>query len=215
MKSMHLMLALVAIAGGLFLFADAPMRVTVEGIESGKPIPPQFALCKATEDGKSTKGENIRPTIAWEGAPKETQSFAVIISDPDVPADFTDAGQEGKTLDADMPRQLFYHWALVDIPADIRQLEGGNARKNPVTGRALKNDLVAYVPNPRQYGGPCPPWNDLRLHHYYFTVYALDVPKLELRPNATARDAVEALKAHTLRTGEVVGTYALNPALQR
>ena len=215
MKSTYLVLILAAIAGGLFLFADAPMKVMVEEVKAGKPIPERFALCKATDDGKSAKGENIRPTIRWEGAPKETQSFALIVADPDVPADFADAGKDGKILDADMPRQLFYHWALVDIPADATAIEGGNARKNPTIGKALKNDLAAYVPNPRQYGGPCPPWNDARLHHYYFTVYALDVPTLKLKPNATARDAVEALKAHTLRSGEVVGTYALNPALRR
>jgi phosphatidylethanolamine-binding protein (PEBP) family uncharacterized protein len=31
------------------------------------------------------------------------------------------------------------------------------------------------------YDGPCPPWNDLRLHHYIFRLYALDVPRLDLQ----------------------------------
>ena len=30
------------------------------------------------------------------------------------------------------------------------------------------------------YDGPCPPWNDEILHHYVFTVYALDVPRLDI-----------------------------------
>ena len=30
------------------------------------------------------------------------------------------------------------------------------------------------------YDGPCPPWNDELLHHYRFTLYALDVPSLGL-----------------------------------
>jgi phosphatidylethanolamine-binding protein (PEBP) family uncharacterized protein len=27
------------------------------------------------------------------------------------------------------------------------------------------------------YDGPCPPWNDERMHHYIFTIYALDIDK--------------------------------------
>ena len=215
MKSTHILLALAVIAGGMFLFAGTPMKVTLEGLEKSSPIPDTFELCKPTENGKSTKGENKRPTIAWSGAPKDTQSFALLMTDPDVPADFTDAGKDGKTLAADMPRQLFYHWALVDIPADVTRLEGGDARKNPPVGKALKSDLGSYVPNAKNYGGPCPPWNDLRLHTYDFTVYALDVKKLELKPDATARDAAEALKPHTLKTGVFSATYTLNPALRK
>jgi phosphatidylethanolamine-binding protein (PEBP) family uncharacterized protein len=30
------------------------------------------------------------------------------------------------------------------------------------------------------YDGPCPPWNDEIIHHYVFTVYALDVEQLPL-----------------------------------
>ena len=29
------------------------------------------------------------------------------------------------------------------------------------------------------YDGPCPPWNDELVHRYVFTLYALDVPRLE------------------------------------
>jgi phosphatidylethanolamine-binding protein (PEBP) family uncharacterized protein len=28
------------------------------------------------------------------------------------------------------------------------------------------------------YDAPCPPWNDARLHHYHFIVYAIDAPTL-------------------------------------
>lgn len=214
MKSIHVLVLLAVVAVVLFLFAEAPMAVTVEGLDTHKPIPEQYALCKTTPDGKSAPGENMRPAISWRNAPKNTQSFALVVSDPDVPNDFADAGKDGKTLEVDMPRQLFYHWALVDIPADTTSLEGGKANKNPAVGKALKSDLGGYT-NPRNYGGPCPPWNDLRLHHYHFTIYALDVPSLKLKANATARDAVTAIKEHTLRSGEFVSTYTLNPSLQR
>lgn len=215
MKSLHFLILIAIGAAALFVFAEAPMKVAVEGVSARGPIPEQYALCKPTEDGKSTKGENLRPAIAWTGAPKETQSFAVTITDPDVPTDFTDAGKEGKTIPADMPRQLFYHWVLVDIPANVTSIPGGPARQPPAAGKALKADLAGYVPNPKHYGGPCPPWNDLRTHDYHFTVHALDVPSLELKAGATARDAATAIQAHTLATGNLIGTYTLNPSLRR
>lgn len=214
MKSLHLLILLALGAAALFIFAQAPIRVSVEGVSSKNPIPEQYALCKSTENGKSGPGQNTRPTIAWSKAPKGTKSFAIIVSDPDVPSDFADAGKEGKTVPADMPRQLFYHWALVDIPADTTSIPGGPSSQSPAVGKPVKNDLGKYLSNAKRYGGPCPPWNDLRIHHYHFTVYALDVPSLELKANATARDASTAIHEHMITSGELVGTYTLNPSLK-
>ena len=60
------------------------------------------------------------------------------------------------------------------------------------------------------YDGPCPPWNDSILHHYHFTVYALDVASLGLTGPFTGADAQAALSGHVLAEAAHVGTYSLN-----
>jgi phosphatidylethanolamine-binding protein (PEBP) family uncharacterized protein len=37
------------------------------------------------------------------------------------------------------------------------------------------------------YDGPCPPWNDERVHTYVFTLYALDIPRLPLEGRFTGK----------------------------
>ncbi|MBV8652039.1 MAG: phospholipid-binding protein, partial [Alphaproteobacteria bacterium] len=65
------------------------------------------------------------------------------------------------------------------------------------------------------YDGPCPPWNDKRVHHYHFKVYALDVPSLTLTGNFGSKEALAAIAKHTLAMGEAVGTYTQNPDLMK
>lgn len=195
--------------------AESPFTVTVEDIADGGPIPMKHALCEATPEGKSTEGENIRPAISWSGAPAETKSYALVVTDPDVPADFTDAGKDGKIVAADAKRQTFYHWALADIPAGTTNIAGGPGDKAPSFGAKATGSLSKYVKDATQYGGPCPPWNDERVHHYHFTVYALDVAKLALSANPTAHEVEAEAKKHALAEGEVVGTYTLNRTLMK
>ena len=62
------------------------------------------------------------------------------------------------------------------------------------------------------YDGPCPPWNDERLHHYVFTVYALDTDRLEVtRRVQPATMSSRLSKAHILDQASLTGTYTLNP----
>jgi phosphatidylethanolamine-binding protein (PEBP) family uncharacterized protein len=62
------------------------------------------------------------------------------------------------------------------------------------------------------YDGPCPPWNDERVHHYHFRVSALDVATLGLAPGFTLTQLREAMDGHVLACAVWVGTYSLNPA---
>ena len=193
----------------------APKTLTVSagGMPHGK-IAEAFALCKATADGKSEPGTNARPDIAWSAGPAGTKSYAVIVMDPDVPADFTDAGRDGKVIPADAKRQNFFHWALVNIPASTNQIPGGDATIAPTVGMQVAADLGSYVSDAKNFGGPCPPWNDARLHHYHFMVMALNVETLKLPEKATAKDVFTIAEAHAIARGERVGTYTLNPALR-
>lgn len=200
---------------GAALAAPKALTVSVEGLDrySGE-IPAKYALCQPTAEGKSRGGENIRPAISWSGAPASTRSFAVIVKDPDVPADFTDAGKDGKVVKNDAKRQLFYHWALADIPAGTHEIPGDKSYKAPDFGVKVRGSLEKYVDDPTQYGGPCPPWNDERVHHYHFTVYALDVATLNLPADMTATALEKAVQGHVLASGNVVGTYTLNKQLR-
>jgi phosphatidylethanolamine-binding protein (PEBP) family uncharacterized protein len=65
------------------------------------------------------------------------------------------------------------------------------------------------------YDGPCPPWNDSIVHHYHFTVHALDVESLGLSGHFGGPEALKAMEGHVLARGEWVGTYTLNPALKK
>jgi Raf kinase inhibitor-like YbhB/YbcL family protein len=63
------------------------------------------------------------------------------------------------------------------------------------------------------YDGPCPPWNDERMHHYVFTVYALDSAQLELPAQFDADQLLSAMAPHVLAKASLTGRYTLNPAV--
>ena len=198
--------------------APASFALSVDALTPNQPISAPQALCVPTADGKSDKIEDvIRPTIRWSGAPKDTKSFAIFMMDPDVPADFTDAGKEGKIIAADDARQDFFHWGVVDIAADVDVIQGGLAKLPLASGRELPNDLGAagYVPTPGQYGGPCPPWNDARIHHYHFIVLALS-DNVTVGKDETAKTVFARLIVSPMVLGKatVVGTYTLNQKLR-
>ena len=61
---------------------------------------------------------------------------------------------------------------------------------------------------------PCPPWNDAIVHHYVFTLYALDTARLDVAPRFTGADVVRAIQGHVLAQATVTGRYSLNPAVK-
>lgn len=205
--------------------------VTIDGWADGAPIPEEFAFGVPAEDGPMTLGPNRSPAIAWSGAPQGTRSFVIICHDPDVPSKADDVNKEGVTIPADLPRIDFFHWVLVDIPSTVSGLPVGadsdgvtvkgkpaGATPNGVRGLNSYTDFLAGNPDMAgEYGGydgPCPPWNDDILHHYIFSVYALDVPSLELPDRFGGPDALTAMEGHVLAKGMWMGTYTLNPALR-
>jgi len=73
-----------------------------------------------------TLSANKNPHLAWSGVPAATKSLVLVVHDPDVPSRGDDVNQEGKTVPADLPRVDFFHWTLVDIPADTQQIAAGS-----------------------------------------------------------------------------------------
>lgn len=134
----------------------------------------------------SANGANVSPNLQWSGAPDETKSFAVTCFDPDAP---TGSG--------------WWHWILVNIPADLNELAAGlEAAGLPEGAVELRNDFGEYG-----FGGSAPPPGD-RPHRYIFAVYALDVPALDLTPDTPAAVAGFNLTAHSLARGHITGLYA-------
>lgn len=206
------------------------LNLSIDGIADGQRIPEEFAFGVRTDTEPFTFGANISPAISWSDGPGGTKSYAVIMHDRSVPTVFDDANQEGKTIPADLERMDFMHWILVDIPATTTSLakgveSEGVTPKGKDTGPTTNgvrgaNDFGMFMAsNPDMagnyggYDGPAPPWNDELMHEYVFTVFALDVETLGLTGVFGGADARAAMEGHVLASGQVMGTYTLNPDL--
>ena len=114
----------------------------------------------------------VSPSLRWSGVPEGTQSFALAVTDPDLPAEFN------------FPRS-FAHWLVHDVPAHVRELPEGASGSLAMPGEAreLNSDFVTFkIPGfGRGWGGPWPPD---RQHRYLFTLYALKVPRVAIPPDA-------------------------------
>jgi Raf kinase inhibitor-like YbhB/YbcL family protein len=207
------------------------MELRSASFEHDGPIPGEFAFCVPAEVGHVGLAPNRNPQLAWSSAPAGTKSFALICHDPDVPSRGDDVNQEGRTVPASLPRVDFFHWVLVDIPTSVNAIAAGS-HSDGVTPHGKRpgpapqgvqgiNDYTGWFAGDESmkgdyggYDGPCPPWNDELLHHYHFTIYALDVERLGLSGSFTGAQAREAIRGHVLAQASIVGTYTLNPALR-
>ncbi len=196
------------------------LKVTVSGIENGKAISEKFAHCVVKGDNKSADGENISPAISWDKGPEGTKSYAVIVVDRDVPLKVEDAYKEGVVIAENAPRQNFYHWMLVNVPVNITTIPEGQGRDKNF-GDQLVNDYLKFsgakktdqnIKKYSGYDGPCPPWNDLRMHNYHFKVYALS-ETFNTGDEYNGDEIMHKIAPYVLATGEVVGTYTLNSTL--
>ena len=210
---------------------EEDMKVVSDSFAHGAPIPGEFAFCVPDPSSHVRLADNRNPHVAWDDVPGGTKSFAVICHDPDVPSQGDDVNQEGRTVPAALPRVDFYHWILVDLPADRRIIAAGEFSSAVTPGgkdgpeakdgtRQGVNSYTQWFAGDAEmggsyfgYDGPCPPWNDAIVHHYHFTVYALDVERLPLTGEFDGATAREAISAHVLARATLTGTYTLNPAL--
>jgi Raf kinase inhibitor-like YbhB/YbcL family protein len=103
--------------------------------------------------------------------------------------------------DVDVPGTPFIHWLLFNIPADINQLPAAVPRLEYFEiGTVQVRNSTGRI----GYDGPSPPPGEL--HHYQFTLFALDAP-LALGALASAQQVLDAIRAHTLDTAVLVSTY--------
>lgn len=207
------------------------MQVTSTSFKDMQRIPAAYAFCAPDPTTHATLSTNLNPQLSWSGAPAGTKSFAVICHDPDVPSKPDDVNKEGRSVPASLARVDFFHWVLVDIPASMTSIaEGAFASGVTPRGKAGPagpngtrqgvNNYTNWFAGDKDmggdyygYDGPCPPWNDERMHHYVFTVYALDVEKVSLPASFGGPEVLKAIEGHVLASAKITGTYTLNPAL--
>ncbi|GLQ51301.1 YbhB/YbcL family Raf kinase inhibitor-like protein [Dyella flava] len=128
-------------------------------------------------------GPDVSPDIQWSAAPARTQSYAIVMDDPDAPQGFT-------------------HWLAYNIPANTHDLSEGASTPSKRLDHAGEG---ANSFGHAGYGGPCPPEGNA--HHYVFQVYALDVNP-DLPAGQSEEQLMAAIQGHVLAKGQITGLYA-------
>lgn len=205
------------------------MQIHSRSFIDGQPVPAEFALAEPDPKRHFRLAGNRSPHLAWTGVPEGTKSFVLICHDPDVPSRPDDVNQAGRTVPRDLPRVAFYHWVLVDLPGSCRELEAGadsedvtpggkDQSPGPLGSRRGLNNFTDWFKGDEAmegqyfgYDGPAPPWNDSIVHHYVFTLYALDIEQCPVDGAFGGDDVLGAIESHILDKAAITGTYSMNP----
>jgi len=149
--------------------ATMSLQLTSDAFANGQSIPAKYSCI----------GKNISPALTWTEPPSGTQSFALIVDDPDA------------------PMGTWVHWILYNIPADSRSLQEGFSPQDPISAGKNSSSHLSY-------DGPCPPSGT---HRYYFKLYALD-SAFNLSPGANKDQLLKAMDGHILAQSELMGTFS-------
>ena len=148
------------------------LKIKSSAFNEGNMIPKKYTC----------DGTNVSPPLAWEGAPANAKSLALISDDPDAPVG------------------TWVHWVIYNIPPTIKELP-----ENIPPYKIIENGAQQGTNDFRMigYGGPCPPRG---IHRYYFKLYALD-SMLDSQPGLTKAQLVKAMEGHILAQGQLMGRY--------
>ncbi|HTA41868.1 MAG TPA: YbhB/YbcL family Raf kinase inhibitor-like protein [Bryobacteraceae bacterium] len=129
----------------------------------------------------------VSPKLEWKNVPAGTQSFVLLMHDPDV--------SMGKKTDD------VTHWMAFNIPGTATELAQGQ----PADAK-LADGTIQIVNTGRKVGfmgsgAPPGPY-----HHYTWELFALDT-KLDLGPDAMRDQVVAAMQGHILGKGVLVGRF--------
>jgi hypothetical protein len=127
-------------------------------------------------------GRDISPPLQWRDPPRGTVSLALIMGDPDAPVG------------------TWVHWVIYNLPATASSLPQA-VPTDPQLTDGTRQGRNSW--NNNGDGGPCPPGGT---HRYFFKLYALN-SQLNLKPGATKRKLLKAMKGHILSKTELMGRY--------
>ena len=158
------------------------------------PAVPSFIVTSHDiADGQPVKNEQVNefgdtsPQLSWSGTPEGTKSFVITCFDPDAP---TVSG--------------FWHWVLVDVPADVMALAAGAGAEGaalPGSAFHVRNDGGGMG-----YMGCAPPAGD-QVHRYFFVVHAVGTEELGVDASASPAVVGFNLAFKTLGRAIIHGTY--------
>ena len=174
------------LAAGLALFMCANIAGAGEFTLKSDQIGGQLTIDQVYT-GFGCSGKNISPQLTWINAPKNTKSFAVTVYDPAAP---TGSG--------------WWHWVIFNIPADATELvtNAGDLQKHLAPKGSVQSMTDYGKPG---FGGACPPQGD-KPHPYIFTVFALDIPKVDLDEKAGAGLVGCKLNAHAIEHAPLISS---------
>lgn len=136
-------------------------------------------------DRFTCRGRDISPPLSWSGTPEGTKSLALVVDDPDAPTG------------------TFTHWIAWNIPVSASGLMHGISRD------ALLKNMAEGINDFHRpgYNGPCPPPG--RIHHYRFTLYAIDtILDLPAQTNRVGLD--DALIGHIIGAARFSAMFSIN-----
>ncbi len=173
----------VVLAGIFFIYQQEyalggdNMEISSSAFKDGEKIPVQYVMPGAG-------GKNISVPLSWKNIPPGTKSFTLSMVDPHPVA------------------QNWVHWLVINIPANLTFLEEGASKKKLPQGcMELKNSFGDIG-----YGGPQPP-RGTGDHPYVFTLYALNVEKLDLTTNTPLSTFKKALEGKVLGSATITGKF--------
>ena len=160
------------------LLPQAPsFTVTSQDVTDGRPL----------KDDQVADQGNSSPQLSWSDVPEGTKSFTVTCFDPDAP---TPSG--------------FWHWVLVDLPADCTSLPAGiGSEAADLPGKAFmcRNDGGS-----KAFMGAAPPQGD-QVHRYFFVVHAVTEESLGVDADASPAVVSFNLAFKTAGRAILTGTY--------
>ena len=207
------------------------MKLTSLSFSEGEAMPDRYAFAKIDPQSHVALAENCNPHFAWDDVPEGTRSFVLLCIDPDAPSQADDVNQEGREVPEDLPRIDFVHWVLIEVDGERREIDEGafssgltpRGKGGPLSPQGARqglNDYTSLFAADRDmngdyfgYDGPCPPWNDAKVHRYVFSLYALNVDKLPVDGRFTAANVIKAMEGCVIEEASLTGMYTLNPRL--
>ena len=207
------------------------MKFWSDAWANGEAIPERYAAGCLTAEGVGFS-DNLSPPLAWTDLPEGTRSLVLICHDFDVPSVADDVNRADREVPVDLPRVDFVHWLLVDLWPDISAFAEGEwsrgftprGKAGPAAAHGARqglNDYTGWFATDADhsgeyfgYDGPFPPFNDSLVHHYVFTLYALDVARLSVHGRFDGQQVRQALAGHVLGAATWSGTYTLNRRLR-
>jgi Raf kinase inhibitor-like YbhB/YbcL family protein len=154
------------------------MALTSSSFQDGAIIPNKYTQASPSP---------VSPQLSWTNVPEGTQSFTLIVDDPDTALQRT--------------TNEVLHWAAFNIPANKTSLPEGVANQAKLPDGTIQPLNTGKKPGFMGPGAGCCVY-----HHYTFQLYALDT-KLNLGADSTRAQIMSAMDGHVLGKAVLVGRF--------